>query len=62
MFENARAYNQPETMYFKYANELEDYILPHLNALKDGSLEINMPDFRRNQNKNARSKKTLEKN
>lgn len=41
MFSNCRSYNQPETVYFKCANELEDYIKPHLNSFIDGTLEIN---------------------
>lgn len=35
IFTNARFYNQPETIYFKCANELESYILPYLHSLKD---------------------------
>lgn len=37
MFTNCRSYNQPETVYFKCANDLEDYITPHLNALNEGN-------------------------
>ena len=35
MFTNAKSYNLPETIYVKAANELEEYIKPSLNALKD---------------------------
>jgi histone acetyltransferase len=34
IFKNCRAFNHPETTYYKSANELEDYIRPHLKALK----------------------------
>lgn len=34
IFKNCRAFNHPETTYYKSANELEDYISPHLKALK----------------------------
>lgn len=47
MFTNSRTYNQPETVYYKCANELEEFISPHLNNLKEGSLEVHMPDIRR---------------
>lgn len=60
IFSNSRLYNQPETIYYKCANDLEDFIIPHLNALKDGSLEVNIPDFRRGQKVNR--KKVSEKN
>lgn len=35
LFKNARLYNLPETIYVKAANELEEYMAPSLNALKD---------------------------
>lgn len=35
MFQNSRLYNLPETIYCKAANELEEYITPFLQALKD---------------------------
>jgi histone acetyltransferase len=35
---NSRLYNQPETVYFKCANELEDYAKPHIDALFRGEL------------------------
>lgn len=36
IFKNCRIYNQPETSYFKCSNELEEYIKPHITALKEG--------------------------
>ncbi|KRX08151.1 Bromodomain [Pseudocohnilembus persalinus] len=35
IFNNCRKYNQPDTIYYKAANDLEEYITPHLNTLKD---------------------------
>jgi len=35
MFDNARTYNQQETIYYKYANQLELLIKPMLNRLRD---------------------------
>ena len=31
IFTNAKTYNQPETIYYKSAKELEEYITPFLN-------------------------------
>ena len=39
IFKNCKIYNQPETVYFKCSNELEDYIKTHLEALKEGKGE-----------------------
>ena len=36
IFRNCKIYNQPETVYFKCASELEEHITPHLNSLKEG--------------------------
>lgn len=47
-------------MYFKCANDLEDFITPHLNSLNDGSFEINIGDNKKPQQKGNR-KKTVEK-
>lgn len=60
MFTNCRAYNQPETVYFKCANDLQDFIEPHLHALKEGTLKISPPDMKKPQSKGGR-KKTVEK-
>jgi len=35
LFTNARIYNLPETIYVKAANELEEFVTPYLNSLKD---------------------------
>jgi histone acetyltransferase len=35
IFTNARIYNQPDTIYYRCANELEKYITQFLNTLKD---------------------------
>lgn len=34
VFENARLYNQPDTIYFKYANQLESISKGLLNRLQ----------------------------
>ena len=35
IFNNARTYNKPGTIYYKYATTLENYIEEDLNKLKD---------------------------
>ena len=35
IFENARIYNQPETIYYKAAYEMETFIRPYLDKLKE---------------------------
>ena len=35
IFENARIYNQPDTIYFKYSQQLEALIQPMLKRLRD---------------------------
>lgn len=35
MFENARIYNSSETIYYKYAHQLETLISPMLKRLRD---------------------------
>lgn len=40
IFTNARIYNLPETIYVKAANELEEYIRPSLEALKDDQTRL----------------------
>ncbi|KAL4509276.1 hypothetical protein ABPG72_018207 [Tetrahymena utriculariae] len=42
IFTNAKIYNQPDTIYYKAAKELEDFIEPYLNKLKDAK-ESNTP-------------------
>jgi hypothetical protein len=37
IFENARLYNQEETIYYKYANQLQGYVRPMLERLKEPS-------------------------
>lgn len=34
IFSNTRRYNQPETVYYKAADELESFINPYLNSLR----------------------------
>lgn len=34
MFSNCRRYNHQQTIYYKYANELEKFVTPKLQALK----------------------------
>jgi histone acetyltransferase len=36
IFKNCRIYNQSETVYFKCANDLEDFAKPHIEALARG--------------------------
>ena len=35
IFDNARTYNQEETIYYKYANQLQNYVKPMLERLKE---------------------------
>ena len=35
IFDNARIYNQEETIYYKYANQLQSFVKPKLDRLKD---------------------------
>ena len=35
IFDNAKAYNKPNTIYYNYAVKLEEYISPHLNHMTD---------------------------
>ena len=35
IFNNARTYNQEETIYYKYANQLQTFVTPFLERLKD---------------------------
>eukprot|EP00331_Platyophrya_macrostoma_P019097 CAMPEP_0176470454 /NCGR_PEP_ID=MMETSP0127-20121128/40463_1 /TAXON_ID=938130 /ORGANISM="Platyophrya macrostoma, Strain WH" /LENGTH=296 /DNA_ID=CAMNT_0017864747 /DNA_START=1 /DNA_END=891 /DNA_ORIENTATION=- len=44
MFQNSRLYNLPETIYCKAANELEEYITPFLQALKDDKTDADLED------------------
>ena len=59
IFRNCKIYNQPETVYFKCASELEDYITPHLNNLKEGKTDALFSEKRLAGGKNK--KKTIEK-
>lgn len=38
IFDNARIYNQEETIYYKYANQLQNHVRPMMDRLKEGSL------------------------
>jgi len=38
IFDNARLYNQEETIYYKYANQLQNHVRPMMDRLKEGSL------------------------
>ena len=38
IFDNARTYNQEETIYYKYANLLQSFVRPMLDRLKEASL------------------------
>ena len=38
IFANCRTYNLPETIYVKAANELEEFVTPYLNSLKDDQI------------------------
>jgi Bromodomain len=37
IFDNARIYNQEETIYYKYANQLQGYVRPMLDRLKEAT-------------------------
>ena len=56
MFENCRLYNQPETVYYKCANELEEYLKPHLESLKEGTLDISLGENRKSMGKTNKKK------
>lgn len=38
IFDNARTYNQEDTIYYKYANQLQAHVRHMLDRLKEGSL------------------------
>ncbi len=38
IFDNARTYNQEDTIYYKYANQLQGHVKHMLDRLKEGSL------------------------
>ena len=35
IFDNAKSYNKPSTIYYSYAVNLEEYIKPHLDHMTD---------------------------
>ncbi len=39
IFDNARVYNQEETIYYKYANQLQNFVKPMLERLKEPVLD-----------------------
>ena len=39
IFDNARVYNQEETIYYKYANQLQAFVKPMLERLKEPALD-----------------------
>ncbi len=39
IFDNARTYNQEETIYYKYANQLQAHVKPMLERLKEPLLD-----------------------
>ena len=49
-----RTYNQPDTIYYRCANELDKYIAPYLNTLKD---EVNTDGGKRVSGINKKIKK-----
>ena len=59
IFRNCKIYNQPETVYFKCATELEEYITPHLTNLKEGKTDALFVEKRLTGAKNKN--KTIEK-
>lgn len=46
IFRNCKLYNQPETVYYKCSNDLEEFIRPHLQALKEGKSEKSVVEKR----------------
>lgn len=59
IFSNARFYNQSETIYFKCANELENFILPYLHSLKDNIVPSDDESENNNSNNNNERKMRL---
>ena len=43
VFKNARDYNNVNTVYYKNANELEKYITPYLDQLKEDDDDLGSP-------------------
>lgn len=37
IFDNARIYNQEETIYYKYANQLQGFVKPQLERVKEAT-------------------------
>jgi hypothetical protein len=60
LFRNCKIYNQPETVYFKCATELEEHIKPHLEALKEGKTDAMFTEKRLMGGK-FNKKKTIDK-
>jgi bromodomain-containing protein 9 len=45
IFENARIYNQPATIYYKYAQQLETIVQPLLKRLREDPVLVNEQDL-----------------
>ena len=44
IFENAKTYNKPNTIYYRYALNLEEYIKPHLEHMTEPS-EVELQEY-----------------
>jgi len=44
IFKNAKDYNKPNTIYYRYAVNLEEYIKPHLEHMTEPS-EIELQEY-----------------
>lgn len=59
IFENARTYNQQETIYYKYANQLEALVRPMLERLKEVDHE-NRPEKKQKPPKHSQMSQPME--
>ena len=44
IFDNAKAYNKPNTIYYKYAVSLEEYIKPHVEHMTEPT-EVELQEY-----------------
>lgn len=61
IFKNCKLYNQPETLYYKCSCDLEEFIKPHLESLKEGKSEMAFGDNRKSSLGKVNKKKAIEK-
>lgn len=54
IFDNCKQYNQPETIYYKSANQLQSFIKPYIEKLKDdknNTMEVETSNLKRKKKK-----------